>query len=287
MAFILYLAVLLVSAASVLFGLDLITSPLSSPPNVPIGRSVQHVARAPAVTDTGERQTRKQALADDRELTPVYPARPGPSAPLQTNGTAASDETVTEPAPADQTASVPPAPDSERVAAVQPALREAQMSCDVQACGSAYRSFRSTDCTYQPSNGARRICEKSANGETAVAAPLPPAPKQALKPDSKPEYKRQQAQAMPIPRGQKVSRQKRDSDELAEVVRIVRQQTASREGVIAARSPRPRFDRDDDMGEVERIVRKMTRGRDVGDIQVVDGQGRLIVVHTGEREVYR
>jgi hypothetical protein len=33
--------------------------------------------------------------------------------------------------------------------------------CDVQACASAYRSFRVSDCTYQPFDGVRRLCEKS------------------------------------------------------------------------------------------------------------------------------
>jgi len=32
--------------------------------------------------------------------------------------------------------------------------------CDVQACASAYRSFRASDCTYQPFEGARRSCGK-------------------------------------------------------------------------------------------------------------------------------
>ena len=30
--------------------------------------------------------------------------------------------------------------------------------CDVQACASAYRSFRESDCTYQPFDGPRRFC---------------------------------------------------------------------------------------------------------------------------------
>ncbi len=31
--------------------------------------------------------------------------------------------------------------------------------CDVKACGSAYSSFRASDCTYQPYSGPRRLCE--------------------------------------------------------------------------------------------------------------------------------
>jgi membrane peptidoglycan carboxypeptidase len=32
--------------------------------------------------------------------------------------------------------------------------------CNIQACSRAYRSFRSSDCTFQPYRGPRRICEK-------------------------------------------------------------------------------------------------------------------------------
>ena len=33
--------------------------------------------------------------------------------------------------------------------------------CDVQACASAYKSFRASDCTYQPFGGDRRVCGKA------------------------------------------------------------------------------------------------------------------------------
>ncbi|MEZ5789188.1 MAG: PBP1A family penicillin-binding protein [Xanthobacteraceae bacterium] len=37
----------------------------------------------------------------------------------------------------------------------------APASCDVAACENAYRSFRASDCTYQPYRGRRRLCEKT------------------------------------------------------------------------------------------------------------------------------
>ena len=33
--------------------------------------------------------------------------------------------------------------------------------CDVNACASAYKSFRASDCTYQPFGGERRLCGKA------------------------------------------------------------------------------------------------------------------------------
>jgi BA14K-like protein len=37
-----------------------------------------------------------------------------------------------------------------------------QSQCDYRGCASAYRSFRASDCTYQPYGGRRRLCEKGA-----------------------------------------------------------------------------------------------------------------------------
>ncbi|HSM20327.1 MAG TPA: PBP1A family penicillin-binding protein [Hyphomicrobiales bacterium] len=35
-----------------------------------------------------------------------------------------------------------------------------QPRCDIEACAAAYRSFRASDCTYQPYNGPRKLCTK-------------------------------------------------------------------------------------------------------------------------------
>jgi hypothetical protein len=35
-----------------------------------------------------------------------------------------------------------------------------QPKCDISACRNAYRSFQESDCTYQPSDGSRRLCTK-------------------------------------------------------------------------------------------------------------------------------
>ena len=39
--------------------------------------------------------------------------------------------------------------------------------CDVQACANAYRSFRASDCSYQPFEGSRRFCLKPPVQQTA------------------------------------------------------------------------------------------------------------------------
>ena len=46
-------------------------------------------------------------------------------------------------------------------AAVLPAAHSnSARACDVKACARAYRSFRPSDCTYQPYSGPRLLCEK-------------------------------------------------------------------------------------------------------------------------------
>lgn len=40
-----------------------------------------------------------------------------------------------------------------------------QARCDQAACAAAYSSFRSSDCTYQPYAGPRRLCEKEGPDE--------------------------------------------------------------------------------------------------------------------------
>jgi membrane peptidoglycan carboxypeptidase len=35
-----------------------------------------------------------------------------------------------------------------------------EIACNYQACARAYRSFRASDCTYQPYSGSRELCDK-------------------------------------------------------------------------------------------------------------------------------
>lgn len=51
--------------------------------------------------------------------------------------------------------------------AVQPQAAASNNRCDVQACSSAYKSFRASDCSYQPYEGARRFCERPPVQRTA------------------------------------------------------------------------------------------------------------------------
>jgi hypothetical protein len=45
----------------------------------------------------------------------------------------------------------------------------------VQACAAAYRSFRESDCSYQPYGGPRKYCDAAAAGPGQAFASPPPA----------------------------------------------------------------------------------------------------------------
>jgi BA14K-like protein len=71
---------------------------------------------------------------------------------------AAPPPTATQAAPSSPTA--PAAAGAAAQAAAPVAAPESQVHCNVSACAAAYRSFRPSDCTYQPNDGPRRLCAK-------------------------------------------------------------------------------------------------------------------------------
>ena len=55
----------------------------------------------------------------------------------------------------------PAAEGEEEPAGVEVAAEDTTgMQCNYRACARSYRSFRSTDCTFQPYRGQRKLCEK-------------------------------------------------------------------------------------------------------------------------------
>jgi hypothetical protein len=201
MAFLVYFVVMIIASGAVLFGLDVVTAPLP-----------QHHAAPPAMSSASKPNkaakreadaARQDVAANNKELTPVYPANPGGVREVVADKTASTTPGVAPaaPPPVRETSSVttgvapaaaaaevpapvqkPAAKTAEAAAPVQkPAVKTAEVSpssnaapppapvaqavvqqsaghCDVQSCASAYHSFRASDCTYQPYEGARRAC---------------------------------------------------------------------------------------------------------------------------------
>jgi hypothetical protein len=184
MAFFFYFIVILLSAASVMFGLDLATSPLPRTPNLPIGR-VDHTPPPAPIKQARDHEKR----TGTRARTGLYST--GPGAP---KGEVAQEATVgaaskhvsnkewlppARPPPNQQSVAAPIRPNEKNAAAMmasnatnpqdagaQSAAAQNAALCNVEACDAAYRSFRASDCTYQPFYGPRRFCTKSSGGGT-------------------------------------------------------------------------------------------------------------------------
>ena len=147
MSFFVYFIVLLISVGSVIFGADWLQAPMS--PMAP-GKYELQAAKPPPPppvqqADIKKPETKATAATTARaEATAVAVASPAPAAVEP----ASQPIIVEEPKP---------------VAAAEPP------KCDVTACERAYRSFTASDCTYQPSDGPRRLCTK---GTPPAAASL-------------------------------------------------------------------------------------------------------------------
>lgn len=166
MPFVFYLSLLLFTATAALVGLDLVTAPLPLP--LP---PTQQAAVGGTVIPPGQAQARNKLarrMADQRDatiegdpqrvLTPIYPANPGgvpvteeSNSTIANQDTTASHETSSAAAADDQ-----PSPSAQ---SAQPVAQQAANICNVDACAAHYRSFRASDCTYQPYEGPRRFCD--------------------------------------------------------------------------------------------------------------------------------
>lgn len=151
----------------VLFGLGLLSSP----------RERQIVSLAGPVVSAAHRSetTGQAASGDDRALSPVYPTHlngpdtPKPQVQQQASQDAQAQDTQAQdtqaasgrPVPPQQVAkieTIPVAPAPATNADAAPVSLESRNACDVDACARAYRSFRASDCTYQPYFGPRQLC---------------------------------------------------------------------------------------------------------------------------------
>ena len=166
-----YGAVLAIAIGSVLFGLDWLSAPMSPMVDTKAGLS----AVAPAVVPRADVKTATTPPAAPanaaKPIAPSAPSQPKANigAPIVAPGLSPSQSAATQsatPSPgpsSNQSASPVPVSSAAAVQAtadVPGAPAEPQARCNVSACTAAYRSFTPADCTYQPSNGPRRLCTK-------------------------------------------------------------------------------------------------------------------------------
>jgi cytoskeletal protein RodZ len=164
MSFVYYAVLIVVSLSSVVFGLEW----LSEPPPVwkPVAvASVKQPAKPPVRQATSQPDVAAKAAG----ATGIAPTTPqvATRAEESTAGTGKAAtvtdarQPVTAPAGADSTA-VARVPSANDIVAPEPsaAPTAAAPQCDLQACSAAYFTFNPADCTYQPSDGPRRLCTK-------------------------------------------------------------------------------------------------------------------------------
>jgi hypothetical protein len=141
MRLLVYGAVLVIALGSVLLGLDRLPAPMSPMVDTPAGlRAAAPPAAvqspAPQASSPAPSTTIGAPIVPPTLAAPVSPAAPAAPATRATAGAAA------------------------QAAAPGAATPEPEARCNVDACTAAYRSFTRSDCTYQPSNGPRRLCTK-------------------------------------------------------------------------------------------------------------------------------
>jgi BA14K-like protein len=141
-----YFSVVLVAASSVAFGLDWMKAPL--PPMPETEASVQAAKLAAHVPPP------RQVVIAKKLPRSVYPTRDEPQ-PGQAGTAVAAVDATKQPGAGE--AGAPNIMTPEPGAQAQPAQ---QPQCDIAACTAAYRSFRASDCTWQPFDGPRRFCDK-------------------------------------------------------------------------------------------------------------------------------
>src|SRR5260221_5133871 len=142
----------------------------------PASNAQQSVTRrANPSTDGSDRTTAQPAPAQQPAATSATPSQqPAVEAtakaepmqkPNETTGAATRTED-TKPGPSvAATIAAPHHVDNQ--SPPQPSAATSNNRCDVQACASAYKSFRVSDCSYQPFDGSRRFCEKPPVQRTA------------------------------------------------------------------------------------------------------------------------
>jgi hypothetical protein len=147
-----------------MFGLGIVSEP--APPS----QIDATMSTTPHVVHRATENAEEKRIAD-RKLSPVYPASPGGTesdkASAPSNGTAKTVSTDSnkpegEHKPEQQDEKLSTAMTESAEAGLKPGLSAPASAhanrCDVQACAAAYRSFRESDCTYQPYDGPRRMC---------------------------------------------------------------------------------------------------------------------------------
>ncbi len=162
-SFLFYCAVVLVAASSVAFGLHWTRAPL--PPMPETEASVLAAKAAARFPPPVQRVAKVES--QPRVVTPARPAAPAPRVAAVNPAAKPVRNAATPSVMAPEQTATPPPPESE------------QPKCDIDACSAAYRSFRASDCSWQPYEGPRRFCDKGQPPQDVATADDPNAAEDA------------------------------------------------------------------------------------------------------------
>jgi hypothetical protein len=173
MPFLAYVAIILVSLGGILFEVNWLTSP-----KLDTKAAVQASTAAPAKLAEATPAKSEVPIAPRSETAP-----PRNVAPTVTMVPPAPSASAVTPAPLAPTTTGVTSTDFKRefttdskpattvnAATVTPAFA-ANNKCDVAACSAAYQSFRASDCTFQPMEGPRKVCDRAPDTTQRAAAP--------------------------------------------------------------------------------------------------------------------
>jgi hypothetical protein len=207
MPFLAYVAIILVSLGGILFEVNWLTSPKldtkaavqastaapaklaeatpakSEAPIAPRSEAAPPRNVAPTVTMVPAVSTTPSVQAQASEPAPAEPApHQAPVAPVAAPAVSATVSAPVLLAPAPTTTGVASTdfkrefttdakPATTVSAATVTSAFAANNKCDVAACSAAYQSFRASDCTFQPMEGPRKVCDRAPDTTQRAAAP--------------------------------------------------------------------------------------------------------------------
>lgn len=199
MRYLVFIIVLAISAGSVVFGVEWMQAPMTPMPASPYQlRAANPPAPAPVQQAAKPVEPAKAVAPAAPAALPAPPVAAAPLMPPASTVAAAPADpaSIVAPEPQPQIAASPAPPPLCDVSACERAYRtftasdctyqpsgdgprrlctrgnppaaanssrpdiRAQATCNIAACSQAYISFNASDCTYQPSEGPRRICER-------------------------------------------------------------------------------------------------------------------------------
>ena len=165
MRFAVYGAVAMIALGSVLLSLDWLSAPMSPMVDTEAGLRAPPAPPPPAPTANIIAPATPPVTAVPKAnigvpiVTPKLVAPTAPNTPANANMPANSNLPASASPPVQPAAAAQAEPPAS-IVTQEPELR--QPLCNIEACTAAYRSFTASDCTYQPSNGPRRLCTKTA-----------------------------------------------------------------------------------------------------------------------------